>query len=58
MKNTYSEKVGSTYWLPRVKNSKMNDAGSGLGRYIALTGAKLKADDLMYAGIGKKGEIE
>jgi len=35
--------VGSTYWLPRLSG--------GLGNYIALTGARLKASDLMYAGI-------
>jgi len=35
--------VGSTYWLPRLSG--------GLGNYIALTGARLKANDLLYAGI-------
>eukprot|EP00816_Leptocylindrus_hargravesii_P003020 CAMPEP_0196819880 /NCGR_PEP_ID=MMETSP1362-20130617/72683_1 /TAXON_ID=163516 /ORGANISM="Leptocylindrus danicus, Strain CCMP1856" /LENGTH=431 /DNA_ID=CAMNT_0042198529 /DNA_START=123 /DNA_END=1418 /DNA_ORIENTATION=+ len=35
--------VGSMYWLPRLEG--------GLGTYIALTGARLKADDLMYAGL-------
>ena len=35
--------VGSMSWLPRLEG--------GLGAYIALTGARLKADDLMYAGL-------
>eukprot|EP00591_Stephanopyxis_turris_P010385 CAMPEP_0195522462 /NCGR_PEP_ID=MMETSP0794_2-20130614/20663_1 /TAXON_ID=515487 /ORGANISM="Stephanopyxis turris, Strain CCMP 815" /LENGTH=408 /DNA_ID=CAMNT_0040652225 /DNA_START=75 /DNA_END=1301 /DNA_ORIENTATION=+ len=35
--------VGGMYFLPRLKG--------GLGPYIALTGAKLKANDLIYAGI-------
>ena len=35
--------VGGMFWLPRCKG--------GLGPYIALTGARLKADDLLYAGI-------
>ena len=33
--------VGSMYWLPRLKG--------GIGNYLALTGARLKADDLMYS---------
>eukprot|EP00957_Ditylum_brightwellii_P086691 6596697-Ditylum_brightwellii.AAC.1 len=35
--------VGGMYWLSRLKG--------GLGKYIALTGCRLKADDLLYAGI-------
>lgn len=35
--------VGGMFWLPRLNG--------GLGPYIALTGARLKADDLLYAGI-------
>ena len=35
--------VGSMSWLPRLEG--------GLGAYIALTGTRLKADDLMYAGL-------
>lgn len=35
--------VGSTYWLPRLSG--------GLGKYIGLTGARLKASDLLYSGI-------
>jgi len=35
--------VGGMYWLPRLKG--------GLGNYIALTGCRLKGDDLLYAGI-------
>jgi len=36
--------VGSTYWLSCLSG--------GLGEYIALTGARLKASDLLYTGIG------
>jgi len=36
--------VGSTYWLSRLSG--------GLGEYIGLTGARLKASDLLYTGIG------
>ena len=35
--------VGGMFWLPRCKG--------GLGPYIALTGARLNANDLLYAGI-------
>jgi enoyl-CoA hydratase/carnithine racemase len=35
--------VGGTFFLPRLKGS--------LGTYIALTGKRLKGDDLMYAGL-------
>jgi len=35
--------VGGTWWLPRLRG--------GIGPYIALTGARLKADDLIYAEI-------
>jgi enoyl-CoA hydratase/carnithine racemase len=35
--------VGSTYVLPRLKG--------GIGNYIALTGARLYANDLLYAGL-------
>ena len=36
--------VGSLYWIPRLSKG-------GIGLYLALTGARLKADDLLYAGI-------
>lgn len=35
--------VGGTYFLPRLKG--------GIGAYIGLAGARLKADDLLYGGI-------
>ena len=35
--------VGGMWWLSRMKG--------GLGNYIALTGQRLKADDLLYAGL-------
>mmetsp|Transcript_3901 Transcript_3901/g.5098 ORF Transcript_3901/g.5098 Transcript_3901/m.5098 type:complete len:255 (+) Transcript_3901:131-895(+) len=35
--------VGGTYFLPRLRG--------GLGPFIALTGSRLKPDDLLYAGI-------
>lgn len=35
--------VGGSYFLPRCPGE--------IGMYLALTGARLKADDLMYAGI-------
>ena len=36
--------VGSMYWMPRMLPMSM-------ARYIALTGARLKAPDLLYAGL-------
>ena len=35
--------VGGMWWLSRMKG--------GLGNYIALTGHRLKADDVLYAGL-------
>lgn len=35
--------VGGTYWLPRLPG--------GLGYYLGLTGARLNAADLLYAGV-------
>ena len=35
--------VGGMWWLSRMKG--------GLGNYIALTGQRLRADDLLYAGL-------
>jgi len=35
--------VGGTYWLPRLPG--------GIGTYLALTGAQLKPDDLIYLGL-------
>lgn len=35
--------VGGMWWLPRLPG--------GIGSYIALTGQRLRADDLLYAGL-------
>lgn len=35
--------MGGTYWLPRLPG--------GLGYYLGLTGARLNAADLLYAGV-------
>lgn len=35
--------VGATYVLPKLK--------SGIGNYLALTGSRLKADDLIFSGL-------
>lgn len=35
--------VGATFILPKLK--------SGIGNYLALTGARLKADDLLFSGL-------
>jgi len=46
--------VGGTWWIPRLKlyNHWQNKSVvGGVGNYLALTGARLKADDLIYAGI-------
>ena len=46
--------VGGTWWIPRIKlysQWKKKNVLGGVGIYLALTGARLKADDLMYAGI-------
>eukprot|EP00804_Cyclotella_cryptica_P020778 CCRYP_016620-RA/>CCRYP_016620-RA protein AED:0.39 eAED:0.39 QI:0/-1/0/1/-1/1/1/0/397 len=52
--------VGGSWWIPRLKvlykeSRHAEDAAAavvgGVGNYLALTGARLKADDLMYAGI-------
>ena len=36
--------VGSMYWMPRMLQP-------GVARYLALTGARLKAPDLLYTGL-------
>ena len=36
--------VGSTWWMPRILDG-------GLANYVALTGARLKPNDLLYSGI-------
>lgn len=46
--------VGGSWWIPRLKlysQWKNKSVVGGVGNYLALTGAKLKADDLIYAGI-------
>mmetsp|Transcript_36463 Transcript_36463/g.77738 ORF Transcript_36463/g.77738 Transcript_36463/m.77738 type:complete len:395 (-) Transcript_36463:272-1456(-) len=46
--------VGGTWWIPRLKlYSQWNNKSmvGGVGNYLALSGARLKAEDLMYAGI-------
>ena len=35
--------VGGSWWIPKLKG--------GIGNYLALTGARLKVEDLIYAGI-------
>ena len=41
--------VGATYALPRININGTTD--HGVANYIALTGARLKADDLLYTGL-------
>ena len=41
--------VGATFSLPRIQVSGNSD--TGIGNYIALTGARLRSDDLMYSGL-------
>lgn len=57
--------VGGSWWIPRLTklyNNKTNNSNNnnhhhhhhqvgGVGNYLALTGARLKAEDLIYAGI-------
>lgn len=46
--------VGASFWIPRLKlYSQWHNTSmvGGVGNYLALTGARLKAEDLMYAGI-------
>ncbi|KAL7518519.1 hypothetical protein ACHAWX_003339 [Stephanocyclus meneghinianus] len=48
--------VGGSWWIPRLSGlydgrSSRGGAVGGVGNYLALTGARLMADDLMYAGI-------
>jgi len=42
--------VGSMYWIPTLLSSSKSKT-SGIGLYLALTGTRLKADDLLYTGI-------
>jgi enoyl-CoA hydratase/carnithine racemase len=65
--------VGGSYWLPRLsfpasgqgeggREGGREEGREGLGRYIGLTGVRLKGWDLMWAGIGthfvKSGEVD
>jgi enoyl-CoA hydratase/carnithine racemase len=47
--------VGGSWWIPRLKklyqSSRSRSGVGGVGNYLALTGARLKAEDLMYSGI-------
>jgi len=46
--------VGGTWWIPRLKlysQWQNKSVVGGVGNYLALTGARLKAEDLLYAGI-------
>lgn len=46
--------VGGTWWIPRLKlYSQWHNKSyvGGVGNYLALTGARLRGDDLLYAGI-------
>ena len=46
--------VGGTWWIPRLKlyNGRQREGVvGGVGNYLALTGARLKGEDLIYAGI-------
>ena len=38
--------VGSLYWMPRLLS-----ANRGMAAYLALTGRRLKAEDLLYTGL-------
>jgi len=45
--------VGATFWMPRLKlysQWKNTSVVGGVGNYLALTGARLRAEDLMYMG--------
>lgn len=46
--------VGGTWWIPRLKlysQWQNKSMVGGVGNYLALTGARLNAEDLIYAGI-------
>ena len=43
--------VGGSWWIPRLKVYPSSNGVGGIGNYLALTGARLKAEDLMYTGI-------
>lgn len=43
--------VGGSWWIPRLKLYQSQSGVGGVGNYLALTGARLKAEDLMYTGI-------
>lgn len=43
--------VGGSWWIPRLKLYQSQSGVGGIGNYLALTGARLKAEDLMYTGI-------
>ena len=46
--------MGGSWWIPRLKLYRQRQNKTvvgGVGNYLALTGARLKAEDLIYAGI-------
>jgi len=46
--------VGGTWWIPRLKlysQWQNKNVVGGISNYLALTGARLEAEDLVYAGI-------
>ena len=44
--------VGGSWWIPRLKlYQQQQGMVGGIGNYLALTGARLKAEDLLYTGI-------
>mmetsp|Transcript_5766 Transcript_5766/g.9724 ORF Transcript_5766/g.9724 Transcript_5766/m.9724 type:complete len:393 (+) Transcript_5766:200-1378(+) len=45
--------VGGSWWIPRLKLYSQWKSGlvGGVGNYLALTGNRLAAEDLIYAGI-------
>jgi enoyl-CoA hydratase/carnithine racemase len=45
--------VGGTWWIPRLKlyNQFKSGVVGGVGNYLALTGVRLAAEDLIYSGI-------
>lgn len=46
--------MGGSWWIPRLKlysQWQNKTVVGGVGNYLALTGARLKAEDLIYAGI-------
>jgi enoyl-CoA hydratase/carnithine racemase len=46
--------VGGSWWIPRLTKLYSNNSNyqvGGVGNYLALTGARLKAEDLIHTGI-------